>query len=249
MISYLLIKFRIALRFTFQLLRLNVRGFHNIYLISSKRKRVLEFIGYGGKTTLLKAYFKHEKKRSSRLKKIKPTLDHLELKNSRKRVNKNYRLIIDQLTINIMDFYDSSYNYFESVQKLLIMDKYHDKGIQLWDEGIIKGSFNYFVDISKEKPHLLSNLLRNFSFVVVRPPIEVTYNRYINRSKKKLEFLNLQAKKDLHSRILESYKNLDEFITFLDNFTISHIILNGVSKVNLVELTHFINQIEENPLS
>lgn len=212
----------------------SIRGFHPILILESDKPYIIELIGMGGKTYLYNKY-----SNAYKISKIKPTIDS-DSSGSNQTFYSETIFLMKLLVRGLEEKRITTYRFWEAMFKLLISDKYLQKGTQLWDEGLIKGSFSFFSEVALNEPKALKKCLSQFAFVIIKPEIEITYSRYLKRYRNRLRFLSKEKKAEVFNRIYTNYQNLEVFENFLLINSIPYILLTTNEKNTVEILNDFI---------
>lgn len=199
----------------------SVRGFHHIYLRKSINPYLIEFIGLGGKTFLLKKLSKR-----LNLKRVKPNFLKLDSKISFDNGVDKFLKAIHGLLIGR----DNLYAVYNSLlEKLVILNKYIDYD-QFWDEGMVKGSISYILELYDLDPESIIQFISNFVFIVVLPESRLLIaERYSKRD-------NLKITKDFIETIDFRKQLILRFVEILETHGVHHIIVSGVNTTYDIEL-------------
>lgn len=215
--------------FIFKLLGLRISGFHPIYITKSKKPRVIEFIGMGGKT-----YYRDKYCESSKMKKIRPSFHYNDLNNNKLLI----LLPIVRFVSEIVEFHKSSSNFLKkiqlSIERIIIQEVYSDYS-QFWDEGLIKLNIDLIGHLLVKDQDLLKELLKSYILVVILPPFEVVLNRYQRR----------MTSSDFDGGFIDSlkvkYRIYEALIDFLFKTDCEYIFINGMDdKESLNKIHNFL---------
>jgi len=215
---------------------LTIKGHHFIYPLKTQtqNKYIIEIIGLGGKTTLLKKMSKS----GLQLYKIKPNYleENLKLRdygNQKHDKNLMMCLISEAIKSN-----NSFYRVVRIVEKLIVQTEYKLNVSFLTDEGLIKENLDLLVNVLKQDGIDIPELLKDYRFIVILPTIEQIVARYYKRKK------TPEHKKAKFQEYLIKQQNLTlEFISYLNYDEDKFIILSDNDRLNIEKAMNFIHKI------
>jgi hypothetical protein len=114
----------------------SLRGSHKIYLMESHSTRIVEFIGYGGKTYTMNSIGKLMK-----LKKFKPYINYLQLRREKSRLSDEFLDLFKIINNILIDSNAPMHDILETAIKFAQVVLNSQNQLILLDEGIIKGVF------------------------------------------------------------------------------------------------------------
>lgn len=209
---------------------LTIRGHHYFYriILNSNKRYIVEIIGLGGKTTLLKEL---KKRRLFKLKKIKPNYSEIELRReeiSNQIVEKKLFYSAVKIVLESGSFY---YQIQRILEKLILYSKYSTDFSIITDEGLIKGNLKLINGLVLRGDSSLKRYLSRFLFIILLPDIELVIERYINRNS-----TPSYNKEKLRNYIYEEYNNTSIFLNYLESNHFPFILIkdndsNSVDKV------------------
>lgn len=215
-IYHLLKRYRLRnlIKSVFERLGYKLVGFHYIYLRKVPSPCVVEFIGLAGKTHLLKHIVE-----LNDFKRVKPIVKH-EL---------NYNDLSDETKFIISEIFsvnvELSYSTRLSLLNKLILFQNYNNFIQMWDEGFVKESLIFVLDLIDKFPNLMANFFAGHKFVIVLPPIDKIVNRYYKRDKPLITYDKYYL---LRSKMFFQQKSsLESFIKFCIAYEIDHLVIQG----------------------
>lgn len=209
-----------------------IKGYHSMGVISEAKGKVIEILGYQGKTTV-----KNKIVKLNNIKDLKASLlDNDEIKEIFKIDN---NLIFEML----QEIDKSNEKYKVKIIKsrlfmdyLAIYNKYLCQYSIITDEGIIKQYFNEFYNLLG-KEDLDFNFLNRFAFIILKNDFKETYNRASKRygwspGEKKVEY-----KKEYDTY----YEMIDNFIIFLKSREIKYLVYSNQNSNNMDVIKDFID--------
>jgi len=204
-----------------------IKGYHPIYIQESQNSKIIEFIGLGGKTFLLKKTAK-----LIGLKKIKPNFSSYDQEII---VYNDFLRAFHELSIEVNDHFK---RYSQLLDTLTLLNKYRAFD-QYWDEGIVKRNLNLILRMCESEPNSVIPFLKNIAFIVVLPKSNLLIaKRYTNRDGLK----NIKSKIDW----IEQYRmQVLDFLKILDKHAIEYILVDGEDvNRNLTQIKAFINNLQ-----
>jgi len=213
-----------------------IKGYHYIYLFKTKQQNnlIIEIIGLGGKTTLLKKILKSP----INLNKIKPTYLEESIKFGDFEILTLDKSLMNNLLNEAMNSYNGYYRTIRMIEKIIIQDKYRLKGSIITDEGLIKENLELLILILEQENLDLSELFKNYRFIVLLPNLEEVIDRYFKRNKtpdhKKVEF---------REYIIRQYKLTQKFISLLGPDSQKYVLVNDNDKLSTNKVLCFLNKL------
>lgn len=200
----------------------------------NKANAKIEFVGLLGKTTTLKRFIK-----KNNVKRIFPIIDftielegiHLQLLEKYIYYSSNIKTnSIHQFTVNL--YKDAQYN----------------KGFFVYDEGIVKHHFDFFIWLINAEKNLAKMFLSRFRFVVFNSKIENILGYYQKRNtrlnNKLIDFKLSRESENLINTdyYLTTQKRIVEFLKFLEDNNIAYlevdVLLNQLKFEEVKELSY-----------
>ena len=216
-----------------------IHGYHTLGLINEPKGKVVEILGYQGKTTLKNKIVKYQKLISEKA----SLIDDDEIQNKLKIPNDLNTLIINEINksnIELKKKIRRSKYYFDY---LGIYNKYLFKNSIITHEGIIKQYFNEFYNLLEMK-NIDFSFLNNFAFIILKNEFEETYRR----AKIRYGWNKIENREKFKQDYDKYYEMMDKFIFFLESKKISHLVYSNHKKDDLELIMNFIKSHLENSL-
>jgi hypothetical protein len=198
-----------------------IRGFHHIYLKKSNHPYVIEFIGLGGKTFLLKKLSKR-----LNLTRVKPNFLNLDSKIGFDSGVESFLRSFHGLLLGRDNFY-SIYN--SVLEKLVILNKYVNYK-QFWDEGIVKKNIRDILELYEIDQESVIKFIKNFVFIVVLPESTLLIaDRYSKRD-------NTEVTEEFIEEIESKKQCIVKFVEILETHGLNYTVVSGSDFSSNLEL-------------
>jgi hypothetical protein len=188
--------------------------------MESHSTKIVEFIGYGGKTYTMNSIGK-----LMRLKKFKPYINYIELRREKSRLSDTFLDLFKIINKILIDSNAPMHDILETSIKFAQVVINSQNQLILFDEGIIKGAFLSIVEKLENYELELAGSLKNYAFVVIRPEISLAHSLYLKRNK--IGISDFDEASLLKERIITLSNYVDKFINFMDNYKLSYFLFDS----------------------
>jgi len=198
------------------------------FYYADENAKLVEFVGYAGKSHILKKISRELNLTPSRGVLRFDSLDNNEFKE----LIDIFPLLVKQIFLSHPHPFLKT---FSLIKKSVILRNINNKSL-FFDEGLIKEFLVQILDLSETEDDLVNSFLGKFKIVIIRADFEIAIDRYISRDKPSIQELE-NGRKYLYYYV----KQIDRFKQYLENHKISYLEYNNNSdRIELGKIIDFI---------